>query len=149
MTTSLTSNKGEFLDRRLLEEEEEERMADLRAIDYDDDRNYAHDIEQFEYEIAAGDYIPEDCDYDDDVEEEDYEDVMDYYYEQQLNLWAYLRLTSLVSLFIKCTQLRELSTKSNKPKRNSVSLNDLIDYVDPCKPTEQIVVKTKSKFVLL
>lgn len=54
--------------------------ADLRAIDYDDDRNYAHDIEQFEYEIAAGDYIPEDCDYDD-VEEEDYEDVMDYYYE--------------------------------------------------------------------
>lgn len=81
MTTSLTSNKGEFLDRRLLEEEEEERMADLRAIDYDDDRNYAHDIEQFEYEIAAGDYILEDCDYYDDVEEEDYEDVMDYYYE--------------------------------------------------------------------
>lgn len=41
MTYSLTSNKGEFLDRRLLEEEEAERMADLRAIDYDDDRNYA------------------------------------------------------------------------------------------------------------
>ena len=80
MTTSLTSNKGEFLDRRLLEEEEEERMADLRAIDYDDDRNYAHDIEQYEYEIAARSYIPEDCDYDD-IEEEEYEDVMDYTYE--------------------------------------------------------------------
>lgn len=80
MTYSLTSNKGEFLDRRLLEEEEEERMADLRAIGYDDDRNYAHDIEQFEYEMAARSYIPEDCDYDD-VEEEEYEDVMDYYYE--------------------------------------------------------------------
>lgn len=81
MTYSLNSNKGEFLDRRLLEEEEEERMADLRAIDYDDDRNYAHDIEQYEYEIAARSYIPDDCDYDDDVEEEDYEDVMDYTYE--------------------------------------------------------------------
>lgn len=81
MTYSLTSNKGEFLDRRLLEEEEEERMADLRAIDYDDDSNYAHDIEQYEYEIAARSYIPDDCDYDDDVEEEDYEDVMDYTYE--------------------------------------------------------------------
>lgn len=55
-------------------------MADLRAIDYDDDRNYAHDIEQFEYEIAARSYIPDDCDYDD-VEEEEYEDVMDYTYE--------------------------------------------------------------------
>lgn len=80
MTYSLTSNKGEFLDRRLLEEEEEERMADLRTIDYDDDRNYAHDIEQYEYEIAARSYIPEDCEYDD-AEEEEYEDVMDYTYE--------------------------------------------------------------------
>lgn len=80
MTYSLTSNKGEFPDRRLLEEEEEERMADLRAIDYDDDRNYAHDIEQYEYEVAARSYIPGDFDYDD-VEEEEYEDVMDYYYE--------------------------------------------------------------------
>lgn len=80
MTYSLTSNKGEFLDRRLLEEEEEERMADLRTIDYDDDRNYAHDIEQYEYEVAARSYIPEDCGYDD-FEEEEYEDVMDYYYE--------------------------------------------------------------------
>lgn len=80
MTYSLTSNKGEFPDRRLLEEEEEERMADLHAVDYDDDRNYAHDIEQYEYEVAARSYIPEDFDYDD-VEEEEYEDVMDYYYE--------------------------------------------------------------------
>ena len=80
MTYSFTSNKDEFFDRRLLEEEEEERMADLRAIVYDYDRNYAHDIEQFEYEIAARSYIPEDCDYDD-AEEEEYEDVMDYTYE--------------------------------------------------------------------
>lgn len=81
MTTSLTSDKGEFLDRRLLEEEEEERMADLRAIDYDDDDdNYAHDIEQYEYEVAARSYIPEDYDYEDDDEDE-YEDVMDYTYE--------------------------------------------------------------------
>ena len=80
MTYSLASNKGEFFGRRLLEEEEEERMANLRAIDYDDDRNYAHDIEQFEYEMAARSYIPEDCDYDD-IEEEEYEDVMDYTYE--------------------------------------------------------------------
>ena len=81
MTYSLTSNKGEFPDRRLLEEEEEERMADLRAVDYDDDRNYAHDIEQYEYEVAARSYIPEDFDYDDVEEEEEYEDIMDYYYE--------------------------------------------------------------------
>lgn len=80
MTTSLTSNKGEFFDRRLLEEEEEERMADLRAINYDDDDNYAHDIEQYEYEVAARSYIPEDYDYEDDDEDE-YEDVMDYTYE--------------------------------------------------------------------
>lgn len=81
MTTSLTSNKGEFFDRRLLEEEEEEeRMADLRAINYDGDDNYAHDIEQYEYEVAARSYIPEDYDYDDDDEDE-YEDVMDYTYE--------------------------------------------------------------------
>ena len=82
MTYSLTSNKGEFLDRRLLEEEEEERMADLRAIDYDDDRNYAHDIEQYEYEVAARSYIPEDYDCDgDDDDDYEYEDVMDYTYE--------------------------------------------------------------------
>ena len=81
MTYSLTSNKGEFIDRRLLEEEEEERMADLRAINYDDDDNYAHDIEQYEYEVAARSYIPEDYDYEDDDEDE-YEDVMDYTYEQ-------------------------------------------------------------------
>lgn len=80
MTTSLTSNKGEFFDRRLLEEEEEERMADLRAINYDDDDNYAHDIEQYEYEVTARSYIPEDYDYEDDDEDE-YEDVMDYTYE--------------------------------------------------------------------
>lgn len=80
MTTSLTSNKGEFFDRRLLEEEEEERMADLRAINYDDDDNYAHYIEQYEYEVAARSYIPEDYDYEDDDEDE-YEDVMDYTYE--------------------------------------------------------------------
>lgn len=80
MTYSLTSNKGEFIDRRLLEEEEEERMADLRAINYDDDDNYAHDIEQYEYEVAARSYIPEDYDYEDNDEDE-YEDVMDYTYE--------------------------------------------------------------------
>lgn len=82
MTDKTTCIKGAYIDRRLVEEEEEERQADLRAIDYDDDRNYAHDIEQYEYEIAARSYIPEDYDYDcDDDDDYGYEDVMDYTYE--------------------------------------------------------------------
>ena len=77
MTASLTDIRAAFIDNY-----EEKRVYNrhVPVACYDEDNNYAHDIEQFEYDMAARSWIPEDCDYDD-AEEEEYEDVMDYTYE--------------------------------------------------------------------
>ena len=73
MTYSLTSNKGEFLDRRLLEEEEEELMRAQRMAAQGDDRLLELLIDC----IASRKVTYEEYDNDD---EYNY-DVMEYYDE--------------------------------------------------------------------
>lgn len=78
-TASLTNIRDAFADRRLLEEDEE-MYASHPDYGSHDDNNYAHDIEQFEYEVAARSYIPENEDYDyDDDDDDDYDDDWDDY----------------------------------------------------------------------
>lgn len=76
MTASLTDIRAAFVDNF-----EEKRVYNrhVPVACYDEDDNYAHDIEQFEYDMAARDYIPEDYAYNDDYDE--YDDYDDYDYE--------------------------------------------------------------------
>ena len=74
MTASLTDIRAAFVDNS-----EEKRVYNrhVPVACYDEnDSNYAHDIEQFEYDMAARSWIPEDEDYDD-----EYDDDYDYDYE--------------------------------------------------------------------
>lgn len=78
MTASLTDIRAAFVDNT-----EEKRVYNrhVPVACYDEDDNYAHDIEQFEYEMAARSWIPEDEDYDDDYDDDDWDDYDDYDYE--------------------------------------------------------------------
>lgn len=73
MTASLTDIRAAFVDNL-----EEKRVCNrhVPVACYDADDNYAHDIEQFEYDMAARSYIPEDedYDYDDDYDDDDWDD---------------------------------------------------------------------------
>lgn len=74
MTASLTDIRAAFIDNV-----EEKRVYNrhVPVACYDEDGNdYARDIEQFEYEIAARSYIPEDedYDYDDEYDDNDWDD---------------------------------------------------------------------------
>ena len=69
MTTKTTCIKGAYLDRRLVEEDEEWLMAAQRAAALGDDRA----LELYAERIAA-----RDCEYEDWDDEHNY-DVMDYY----------------------------------------------------------------------
>ena len=77
MTASLADIRAAFV-----ENFEEKRVynRNVPVACYDADDNYAHDIEQFEYEMAARSWIPEDEDYDDDYDDDD-DDWDDYDYE--------------------------------------------------------------------
>lgn len=78
MTASLTDIRAAFVDNA-----EEKRVYNGHGpvACYDEDDNYAHDIEQFEYEMAARSWIPEDEDYDYDDSDDEYDDYDDYDYE--------------------------------------------------------------------
>lgn len=73
MTASLTDIRAAFVDNF-----EEKRVYNrhVPVACYDEEDNYAHDIEQFEYEMAARSWIPEDedYDYDDDYDDNDWDD---------------------------------------------------------------------------
>lgn len=71
MTASLTDIHAAFVDNA-----EEKRVYNrhVPVACYDEDDKYAHDIEQFEYEMAARSWIPEDEDYDDDYDDDDWDD---------------------------------------------------------------------------
>lgn len=73
MATSLTDIRAAFVDSY-----EKKRVCNrhVPVACYDEDDNYAHDIEQFEYEMAARSWIPEDencADYYDDDDWDDYD----------------------------------------------------------------------------
>lgn len=76
MTASLTDIRTAFVDNF-----EEKRVYNrhVPVACYDEDDNYAHDIEQFEYEMAARSWIPEDEDYDYDDGDDEYDNYDDYY----------------------------------------------------------------------
>ena len=72
MTASLTDIRAAFVDNF-----EEKRVYNrhVPAACYDEDANdYARDIERFEYEMAARSWIPEDEDYADDYDDDDWDD---------------------------------------------------------------------------
>lgn len=73
MTVSLTDIRAAFVDNA-----EEKRVYNrhVPVACYDEDDNYARDIEQFEYDMAARSWIPEDedYDYDDDYDDDDWDD---------------------------------------------------------------------------
>lgn len=79
MTVSLTDIRAAFVDNL-----EEKRVYNrhVPVACYDENGNdYARDIEQFEYEMAAKSWIPDDEDYDYDDEYDDDCDYDDYDYE--------------------------------------------------------------------
>lgn len=78
MTASLTDIRAAFVDNV---EEKSVYNRHVPVACYDEDDNYAHDIEQFEYEIAARSWIPEDEDYNYDDADDEYDDYDDYDYE--------------------------------------------------------------------
>ena len=72
MTASLTDIRAAFVDNF-----EEKRVYNrhVPAACYDEDAtDYARDIERFEYEMAARSWIPEDEDYADDYDDDDWDD---------------------------------------------------------------------------
>ena len=71
MTASLTDIRAAFVDNY-----EKKRVYNrhVPVACYDEDDNYAHDIERFEYEMAARSWIPEDEDYEDDYDDDDWDD---------------------------------------------------------------------------
>lgn len=73
MTASLTDIRAAFVDNA---EEKRVYNRNVPVTCYDEDDNYAHDIERFEYDMAARSYIPEDedYDYDDDYDDNDWDD---------------------------------------------------------------------------
>lgn len=73
MTASLTDIRAAFVD---ILEEKRVYNRHVPVACYDEDDNYAHDIEQFEYDMAAKSWIPEDedYDYDDDCDDDDWDD---------------------------------------------------------------------------